>query len=361
MRAIALLAIALVACGDTSGPHGFSTGPAVTTAPHTTAGTSTGELEASSTTSTGSALPESTGAPPPDMGPQPDFGSEQPIGCKGKIDFVFVISRYAHMKLYQQRLLASFDGFMATIAAEFAEFDTHILVANPDDGWPGDECVTWECTNIGCEDFPCEAYANGDLPMDVFCERTIGAGVLFPARGEATNHECELAGGNRYITSEEPDVAAAFKCLATLGTFGGSPSSAEALVEAVSAELNAPDGCNAGFLRANALLVVTIIADTADTWSASKDWPYEWYDDVVAAKGGDPDSVVILSIVAPKPEDPPKPDCLYDYDPPSNRLYEFTEMFPHHVISSVCEDSYVPAFAEAAQAVKTACTGFIPQ
>jgi hypothetical protein len=98
-------------------------------------------------------------------------------------------------------------------------------------------------------------------------------------------------------------------------------------------------------------------------WENSKDWPYEWYDDVVAAKHGDPDAVVVLSIIGPKySNEPPLPDCLYDYgDPPSNRLYEFTEMFPHHVIASNCDDSYVPAFTAAAAAVKDACAAFIPR
>jgi hypothetical protein len=361
MRAFALLVFALVACGEAPATSGFSSGPPVTTLTYTSAPeSSTGEGGSTGTSSTG-AVAESTGSAPlpPDMGPPPDFGPDQPAGCKGKIDFVFVISRLFHMEKVQDRLLPSFDGFMATIAEEFPDFDTHIIVANPDNEWPGDDCNTYACDdcNVG-EPYDCKSQ-----PSDIYCERRIGAGVLFPAGNYATNHECQLAGGNRYITSEEPDVAAAFKCIASLGAFGGIPSPAEALVEVVSPELNAPGGCNAGFLRPDALLVVTFITNSGDTWEASKDWPFEWYDDVVAAKGGDPDAVVVLSIIAPKKPDPPwnLSGCYYDYDPPANRLYEFTEMFPHHVLASTCEDSYVPAFAAMAAAVKNACAAFIPQ
>jgi hypothetical protein len=358
MRVIALLAVAPLACGDAPAMHGFASGP-VTTLPadDSSGGGSTG-TSTTGAASTGALA--STGAATPDMGapPPPDFGSDQPIGCKGKIDFVFVISRYWHMEPHQQRLLSSVPGFMATIAGEFPDFDTHIIVANPDGESPGYICHTPNCDVAGCTESSCSAPS-----QDPVCESTIGAGILFPTGELSSNRECELAGGNRYITRDEPDPVAAFECVATLGIFGGDPSPAEALVEVVSPAMNAPDGCNAGFLRSDALLVVTFISDVADVYYNSKDWPYEWYDDVVAAKHGDPDAVVVLSIIPPKfSGEPPLPDCLYDYSDPSlNRLYEFTEMFPHHVIASNCEDSYVPAFTAAAASVKDACAAFIPR
>lgn len=361
MRVIALLAIAPLACGDSTAMHGFTSDPALTTLPpaSTGDGTSTGDPPAAST-GPGSTGSTSTGTLLPDMGasPPPDFGPDQPLGCQGKIDFVFVISRFFHMELHQQRLLSSFPGFMATIAAEFPDFDTHIIVANPDGEWGGSDCYSDGCEYAGCTESSC-----GKVPQDPLCERTIGAGVLFPAGTLSSNRECELAGGNRYITRDEPDPLAAFECIATLGISGGDPSPAEALVELVSPAMNAPDGCNAGFLRPDALLVVTFISDVTDEWMNSKDWPFEWYDDVVAAKHGDPDAVVVLSIVPPPLPDMPEnlPGCGYDSNPPLNRLYEFTEMFPHHVIASNCEDSYVPAFAATAAVVKDACAAFIPQ
>jgi len=50
-----------------------------------------------------------------DMGPIPDFGS-QPIGCQGKIDFLFVISSQENMKTVQVQLQQAFPAFTAARA-----------------------------------------------------------------------------------------------------------------------------------------------------------------------------------------------------------------------------------------------------
>ena len=72
----------------------------------------------------------------------PDFGPLQPAGCEGKIDFLFVISAEGTMKPMQERLLASFPGFMDAIEEKFADFDFHVLVANPHSmpGWHMSDC-----------------------------------------------------------------------------------------------------------------------------------------------------------------------------------------------------------------------------
>ncbi|MBK8260298.1 MAG: hypothetical protein IPK80_03050 [Nannocystis sp.] len=55
-----------------------------------------------------------------DVGPDTDTatGSDtKPAGCEGKIDLLFVMSRDASMKSSQEKLLAAFPGFIATIQA----------------------------------------------------------------------------------------------------------------------------------------------------------------------------------------------------------------------------------------------------
>ncbi|MFZ6186184.1 hypothetical protein, partial [Nannocystis pusilla] len=74
------------------------------------------------------------------MGLPPDFGSAQPEGCKGKIDFLFVISRGFTMQQEQDRLLASLPGFMTAFQNAFADYEPHIMVANPDGDWAPDWC-----------------------------------------------------------------------------------------------------------------------------------------------------------------------------------------------------------------------------
>src|SRR5690606_5040439 len=83
-----------------------------------TADASTGEP----TTSTSG----SSGASTYDVGAH-DLGDGPPLGCQGKIDFVFVIST---AKDKQEALIASFPGFAETIATAFADFDYHIIFPN---------------------------------------------------------------------------------------------------------------------------------------------------------------------------------------------------------------------------------------
>jgi hypothetical protein len=148
MRTPILAAVLLLtACGDAASP-GFSTGPAITSVSASTTGSSTGAdttstgpaddpagSSASTSTSTGPALDSSTGPELP-----PDFGLPGPAGCQGKIDFLFVISNSGTMKGHQWQVLASLPEFITRIQAEFAEFDTHIMVTDTDAYWAMDDC-----------------------------------------------------------------------------------------------------------------------------------------------------------------------------------------------------------------------------
>ncbi len=48
-----------------------------------------------------------------------------PVGCKGKIDFLFVISRYADMQYRQEQLAVAVPQFIETIQSKFKDFDYH--------------------------------------------------------------------------------------------------------------------------------------------------------------------------------------------------------------------------------------------
>ncbi|HMP02303.1 MAG TPA: hypothetical protein PKC45_07365, partial [Gemmatales bacterium] len=66
------------------------------------ASTSTGEVSTGSSTDTVGVL---------DVGADVDLGDPGPPGCKGKIDFLFVLSRYSNMKFFQEQLLDAFPKF----------------------------------------------------------------------------------------------------------------------------------------------------------------------------------------------------------------------------------------------------------
>src|SRR5690606_11282151 len=144
----AVLAVVMVACG---GPEPSTSSFGVPPGQTTTAPESTGEAPETSSSSTSSTgLPAAgsstrptrttgvestttpavgTSEPSPDLG-GPDFGDPHPVGCKGKIDFLFVISRLGYMEEMQQRLIEAFPQFIATIESKFADFDYHIMVVD---------------------------------------------------------------------------------------------------------------------------------------------------------------------------------------------------------------------------------------
>jgi hypothetical protein len=294
-----------------------------------------------------------------DLGGEPDFGPDKPLGCKGKIDFLFLISRDGTMKTEQQQLLASFPGFIDTIETMFPEFDTHIMVANPEGTWAGWGCEKYLCENDApyCGDYGKDYVCGpGSYEQVTECDEVLGAGLLFNAGPYATNTPCSLAGGHRYITRDEPDQLAAFECIARVGTYGYPPPIGDALLAALSPYLSVGE-CNKGFLRDDALLFLTFISDSEDEYS--KTTPADWYKAIVKAKHGDPGAVVTL-LVAPQyaPED--IPGCTVDGDHDS-KLRDLITMFPFHVEGDTCEPSYAPYFTAAAELVGKACATFVPQ
>lgn len=361
------LLLAVAACNRNGGQDtGFTTLPQVTSVAETTGGSSTstststsgsgssegGSSAASTTSSTGTTL---------DMGPIPDFPPAQPEGCKGKIDFLFLISRYGTMHQEQAALIASFPGFINTIEQTFPEFDVHIMVANPDGDWCGWTCeeVPQLCPmNNNCGP-NAPGYKCNSWDLMTPCEEVMGAGVLYNAGGYATNYPCELKDGRRYITSEEPDLLGQFECTARVGGSCGLPPIGDALIAAVAPEINGPGGCNEGFLRDDALLVVTLIEDMYDQESWAK--PAEWYEAVVAAKGGDPNAIVVFAVI-PGPKLTPDQTCIPTDDTPDNNpIRQFGVMFPYYKQENTCAPSYAPAFQEAADLVEEACAKYIPQ
>ncbi|WP_434417217.1 hypothetical protein [Nannocystis pusilla] len=298
--------------------------------------------EDSSTSTTGEASTSTTAALPlQDLG-VPDLGDPHPVGCKGKIDFLFVISRLSYMENLQARLIEAFPYFMETIESKFADFDYHIMVIDPDETW-GHPLCNADCSPEGCSvpDYPCEAAANLTA-----CDTTLGAGTVIPAGKGASNQDCGLAGGRRYFTREQLDPVGTFACLAQIG-LNGDDELGEAVTAAVSPALNGPGGCNEGFIRDDALLMITFISNTADTDSEGK--PKLWAEAITSAKHGDPSSVVMFSIQ--------EPECN-----PWDTVCDLVKYyFPYWHIIDNDEADYRPGFDVATDRISEACSAFIPQ
>jgi hypothetical protein len=354
----------LLACGGGGDATGFGglTWPGLTGTSGSSEGSAEGEpgepVEVSSSTSGAAESTTSGGSSDGlvwDMG-RPDFGSLQPAGCGGKIDFLFVISAQSSMGSSQARMLASFPGFMAAIEAQYPGFDRHILVANPtgNNPWWMKDCSY--CQD-DCDPQGKPPFCGAELTI---CDKQIGAGVTFPAGLGASNRRCELAGGQRYITSAEPDVAEAFACIAQVG-LGGAGLAGQAMVEALRPLINDPEdeeACNRGFLRDDALLVVTIIADSFD--ETSKWTVEEWITYLRAAKHNDDDAFMVLVLTTDIDLGYGQLCWPKEYTPFKNRLRLLAEGVEHGYTGSMCESSFAPFFAEHVGGLLELCEDFVP-
>ncbi len=367
--AAALLAVTACArSGDAS--SSFSGGPGPGTDSPGSEGSS--DTDTSSSSSGSGQVDVSTGAASStgsfDVGVQPDF-VPPPVGCKGKIDFLFLVSRASLMEVRQAQLTAAFPQFIDTIESKFADFDYHIMVVDGDGGpaswWGnfycnevcpdiltckvGDPCCDWYDPEVEgepcCPDpnYPCEA-----LDTLTPCDTAWGAGTVFPAGPGTADKRCPIDGGRRFIAKGQKNLDETFACIATVGTSGYSMLG-QALTAAVDPQING--GCNNGFLRPDALLMVTLISNLGDNGGGvgvnSEGTPAEWMQAVLDAKHGDDRSVVMLNIGGTECTEP-------------DGLCRLAAMFPYHRLESFMTPDYGPAFAEAASLVEVACEAFVP-
>jgi hypothetical protein len=274
-------------------------------------------------------------------------------GCD-KVDFLFVIDNSGSMGDNQDSLITSFPGFITSIQQTLEDAqDYHIMVVDTDQQWGG-ECALLCGAFFGtCPDipqYPCE----GGPPST--CDHTLGAGVNYTMASDAPNVPCEFSTGARYMDSTEPDLHAAFQCAAKVGSDGdGSEKQMSAMVSALADDLAQPGGCNEGFIREDAILVITVITDEED--ASSTGLPEGWFANVVASKKGDETAIVMLGLI--NDTDAAAPLCPAESQDPV-KIRTFMDMFPNVIRGSVCEPSYNQFFQDAVDLIDTTCEEFVP-
>jgi hypothetical protein len=265
-----------------------------------------------------------------------------------KVDLLFVIDNSGSMKDEQSSLVSSFPAFIEAIQVELADAESyHIGVISTDDYEHNDGCTEE------------------------------GAMIIATGGDESSKQTCgPFEAGFNYMT-EADDLEVAFSCTAQIGIDGdGDERGMQTLQAALSPEMNQPGGCNEGFLRDDALLVVVLITDEEDDHEieicnqtpqpGSDGEPADWFAGVTAAKGGWQKNVAVLSLIGPPgpmPEACPELDkCQSGVEGAevAHRITEFTEMFTHGFVGRVCEPSYASFFEEAVAVIKTACDDFAP-
>jgi hypothetical protein len=345
MRWIAASLLGCVAgCGEPGTRDDASTGQPFTASITLTNGTGD---------SSGGDAPADTGdkldvAPGDGTAMNDDGGSGD--GCQ-KVDFLFVIDSSASMQDEQDNLLASFPGFITAIEQTLMIDDFHVMVVDA-----------------------------GLIP-GAGCDGILGAGRVTSGAGQ----DCMLAGGQRYATVDQPDLAATFTCIGSRGFAGpGDEQTMSSLLAAVG-PLVAPGQCNEGFLRDDAILVITIITDEeddpadivpvppldgscvpADADPNSSGDPIGWKAGLVAAKGGNEDAIVVLSLVGDCDVGGSCPGIAlvgsgYTGAEPAPRIRAFTESFGYGSVGPVCAPDYAPFFEQAVSVIESACDEFVPQ
>ncbi len=262
----------------------------------------------------------------------------EPEGCT-KVDFLFVIDNSVSMKDQQAALKAAFPDFIATIKETLPTDDYHIMIADSD---AEGRCAPGVCSHATCQ--PANKYACKDIFTE--CDTVRGAGVNHPAGEAASNMLCEFDGGNRYMLSSDPNLEANFSCAASVG-LAGHPQERpmDGIVEAISAPLNGPGGCNEGFLRDDAILVVTFLSDDPNVEDQNS--ALDTYEALVAAKNGDDDRIVMLGLI-PQPDD----NCGKGGAHWSEMIGYFG---PRGIEGPVCAQDYNPFFQDAVSTILDTC------
>lgn len=347
--------------GRESASGGFSSGSQVTTAPATsltgvttgdpadeaattTGGTTEGATEGSTNGSSGGGegpgeepggAPEeepnggatSDGAPKFDLGeaPKPEGGGqEEPAPCV-KIDLLFVVDNSGSMEDEQANLIASFPTFVQEMQQELAEAESlHIGVVSSDD------------------------YEGNEAP----CADKLGALVTKTGGEGSSEAMCgPYASGLRFMT-EMDDLPQRFTCAAQVGIDGsGDERPIDAALQALGPGLAGPGSCNEGFVREDALLVLVLITDEEDINSIGD--PPQWFNSLVAMRGGVETNIVVLSLIGPE-----NPECE-DADVGA-RLIEFTKMFTYGSVGQICAANYQMFFHDAVAGIAEACGQFMP-
>lgn len=257
-------------------------------------------------------------------------GAARP-GCPN-VDVLFVIDNSGSMADKQARLAASFPGFASAIASRLPSAKTvHVGVVTT------------------------SAYY-GAAPQACLVRTTSG-----PSSTQAT---CLTT--TSFLDGHDASFAPSFACIAKVGAGGDDDEKPiRGLLGALDPANNAPGGCNAGFGRPDAILVAVLISDEDDVKESDCDpslgtgtcgsggTPDEWAAKLVALRGGHPENVVVLSLLAPSGA-----SCA---NAPTVNLAAFTHRFgARGAISDVCAPSYDGFFAASLPLLDQACTDFVP-
>jgi hypothetical protein len=257
-----------------------------------------------------------------------------PLGLQ-KIDLLFIVDNAGSMRDKQDNLAASLPSFLRAVEGRSGVRDVQIMVVDTD----ADEGIDDEV-----------AASNA-------CEGVLGAGRRLSLEGQ----DCGIDGEQRFLTQGQSNLEETFSCMAQVGSDGDSRERViDAMLLANGPLLNAVGGCNASFLREDAVLVVTLLSDEEDDNSDGE--PEDWRRALLAAKGDRSNAVVVLGLLGDNNLEGGLPGgpCRGSDADGAPRLQRFVESFAFSSLGSACADDYASFFEEAAGLVERASKGLPP-
>jgi len=350
--AFALLACAAEPVASTTGITTYED-PVNTTAPVPTTSTSTGTPDAGDATDT-DATTSTTSQHPSTSGPVPDFGGE---GCS-KIDVLYVLEQGAIPEEHRANGREGIVHFNQRLVETFAEnIDLHMLVTTDAVEWPGDVCLEQceeegHCDLLGEPNFSCESLMNVHP-----CEKKAGAGHTFPIGPGAANRRC-VGTNSQYLRSTTPDLLNTLQCSTnTGGNFEGPWYDAATMSMMAAVIEDGPDGCNEGFLRDDAPLIVVLV-----TTDGASDYPPDfWAQTLFDAKGGNMDAVGVIGIIRDGTVENPVCTPAANPDFPTDTVQFLRDHIPHHVFGSICSEDTPAYFDAGIEMMQELCEQYTPQ
>ncbi len=216
--------------------------------------------------------------------------------------------------------------------------------------------------DINIPDYPC-----GYQPSS--CDEALGAGTVFNAGFNAPNVDCDFPDGRRWLAQDDADVQSKFECAARVGLGGtGDEQASRAFRNAITEEMSGAGGCNEGFLRDDAILVVVMVTDEDEDDFHGDDLYVEvvapqLYAEIIATKGNDVNGVVVVALL----DDFELGDDYVCQEPafplnfnPAPNLRSFVDHFPRHFYGSVCDPDYAVPLSDAIDTIADACGDYIP-
>jgi hypothetical protein len=292
-------------------------------------GGSSGSGGSGATTSSETAQPIFDETPPPPPPP--------PDQCD-KVDFLYVVDNSQSMAVKQEILARSFIGFSQIVQQTLGANDYQIMVIDTD------------ALNVN------DSLNTSGQPDADRCIGVLGAGLRTGSEGQS----CGIEGPQHYMLDQQSDAADTFSCLAKVGILGDvDERPIDALLAATGAGSSQVGDCNAGFLRDDAVLVVTIITDEDDESSAGD--PVAWKSALLQAKGGKEEAIVMLGLISDIDVEGGLPGGPCDAESggaAAPRLNEFVSSFERGSLGSICAPDYSSFFAQSVSVIDTACRDF---